>query len=205
MGEFEKDNSVSITLPNGYVTPGIIYISTKHPGSYNLYSRENREEDLVYKSRINGKISFIGFLDVGDNTVSINNITQNSHAGNGGFVLSPGGDGANNLNVFDNGGVIIKIESLDNKGIESEYLMQLKVKDNLLSPAISLKYLKKGDRISIPTIRKYDIPDQGYGFFSVDKVRRYYRILNNVDYIYLNEIAPPVFSDEGYIGHGNKF
>jgi hypothetical protein len=179
------------TLPNGYLTSAETYSSIVHPGSINLRSKEN---DLMKKSKIIGTISYLGFLNVEDNTLSINNIEQNATAGRGGF-LGRGGDGTNNLAVFDNGGVILKVVT---SGAINEYIFQLKSNNNELSPAISLKYLKEGDKILIPTIREYENSiDRGGedGIYAY----RWYRILNKIDYIYIHELTTPLSGDTIHI------
>lgn len=180
----ESNKYESTTLPNDYVTSADKYISQAHPGSYNIRSRE---EDLVTKSRIVGTISYLGFLNVEDNALSINNISQNAY----------GRNGDNDLSVFDDGGVIIKVLT---SGQVNEYIFQLKSNKNELSPAISLKYLKEGDKISIPTIREYENSSCQCGSY---RPYRWYRILNQVDYIYIHEINT-VASDTTYIRSGDK-
>ncbi|MBU4308757.1 MAG: hypothetical protein KJ566_03105 [Nanoarchaeota archaeon] len=161
-----------IKLPNGYIASGKKIESKAHKGSYNIRSYER---DLVRKSRLNGTISYIGFLKTEDNVISVNNINQKNRAGDGG-ILSAGGDSKNNVTIFDYGGIIMKIKPLNLK--IDEYLMQIKTHENRISPIIALEKFDEGDTISIPTIRKYDYSSWW----------KSYRILNEIDYLYLHEI-----------------
>lgn len=169
-----KENSYPIVLPNDYSALGEKVQSKTNIDSYNILSRE---ENLINKSRIEGTITYLGTIDVGDNSVSINNVEMNSEGGNGG-LLAGGGNGINNLDIFDNGGIFLKLKT----SLEKEFLMQIKSYKNNLSPVISLEYLKVGQKISFPTIREYEHHSCGCSGKHV------YRILNNPDYIYLHEI-----------------
>ena len=103
-----------------------------------------------------------------DNSISINNITQNAEGG-GAFLFA--GDAESNLDVFNYSGIVVKIKTLP-----QEYILQLKTQENRISPAIALEKFKQGDEVSIPTIRE----DK--------KIICGYRILNEVDYLYLHEL-----------------
>jgi hypothetical protein len=64
------------------------------------------------------------------------------------------------------------------KTANQDYLFDVKRTAGNFSPFSALEIFKPGDSISFPTIRKYDNIEYGPG----------YRILNNFDYIYLEEI-----------------
>ena len=165
-----KDYRVPVELPNSYQTRGIVEKSIDHSDIF------SDEADLEEKSRVTGEISYLGFAKNEDNSVSVNNINQYAT-----------GRAQNNVTVYDNMGIIIKI-----KTSKQEYIFSLKTQYNILPPSIILEKFKKGDKVSIPTIRKYD----GGGYFKIPLDNHFlsptfgdgYKILNEIDYIYLEEI-----------------
>jgi len=174
-----KDYRTLIELPNHYQTSGFLEKSIAHKGSYNVFSDE---EDLERKSRVTGEITYLGFAKNEDTTISINNINQDARTSG---LIS--GNAQNNAIVYDNMGIILKV-----KTGKQEYIFNLKTQDNILPPSIILEKFKKGDKVSIPTIRKYE--------YAIRSKRNKnpvscsgswlpgYRILNEIDYIYLQEI-----------------
>jgi len=173
-----KDYRVPVDLPNNYETMGVVRKSEAHQGSLNIYSYE---PDLEEKSRVTGEITYLGFAKNEDQSVSINNINQNAEL-SGISLLS---DAENNMTIYDNMGIIIKI-----KTDYQEYIFNLKTQDNILPPSIILEKYKEGDRVSIPTVREYESCDGGAldNRFNKPAIYRGYRILNEIDYIYLHEI-----------------
>ncbi len=171
-----KDIRTSFELPNGYNVTGLFEKSVEHKGSYNVFSDE---ADLEEKSRTIGEITYLGFAKNEDTTLSINNINQNARSSG---LIS--GKAENNTTVYDNMGVILKI-----KTDKQEYIFNLKTQEDILPPSIILEKLKKGDKVSIPTIRMYErairhSKSTGYGL-----ALQGYRVLNEMDYIYLHEIG----------------
>jgi hypothetical protein len=156
-----------VELPNHYQTKGIVAQSIAHMGSQNVFSKE---DNLDEKSRIDGEISYLGFVKNDNKDVSVNNINQN--AASGGLIA---GNAENKLSVYNNSGVLIKI-----KTSKQEYIFNLK-SNNDLPPSIIFEKFKKGDKVSIPTIRKYEEAH-------MHTVYQGYRILNEIDYIYLEEL-----------------
>jgi len=176
----------TVKLPNNYVVENVRRETrADYRGNivfdYNECSR--KLEKLIDKSRVNGVISYIGFLKTNDKTISVNNVNLNQEniAGSGGILLSDGGDakGENNVTLFDHGGIIIKFKPIE-KCQEDNYILQLKTQGNEISPAIALEEYKKGDTISIPTIK--EIPLEG------DPLYFRCRTLNKLDYLYLQDI-----------------
>lgn len=160
----------TIKLANGCIVKGEIYDSKAHPGSKNI---RTSDRELERKSWTSGVISHIGFIKKEDRT-SINNIDVTSEGGSGGAIISDGGPAKNNISILNNGGIFIKIKAENNK----KYLMQIKSVNNNMSPAIIFEYLKKNDLIVFQTVRAYE----------GDGHKKTYRILNEVDYLYLHEI-----------------
>ena len=167
------NSKMPIDLPNNYQTLGSSEKSIKHKGSTNIFSNEL---DLEEKSRIDGVISYIGFAKNEDTSISINNINQDARTRG---LIS--GNAQNMTTIYDNMGVIVKVRTS-----KQEYIFSLKTQGNLLPPSIILEKYKKGDMISIPTIRKYKMIMTGS--FPFGGASNGYRILNEIDYIYLNEI-----------------
>jgi len=137
----------TVTLPNGYVAQGSKGKSSANPGHYNIISAES---DLVEKSYLTGTITYIGPLKHGDVSMEA---TQE------------------NLDAVVSGAILIKM----NPGNGEELIFSVE-KGDAINPLALLEIYKKGDQISIPTVRKYDFP-QGL-----------YKILNAVDEIRTHEI-----------------
>ncbi len=147
------EGTKEVILPNNYITSGEKWVSNLHKGSQNVLSTE---ENLVEKSRINGRISYLGLLKTED---------QN--------ILT----GSDNKTEEE---IIMKIQPENYK--IAEYIMQIKVHGERISPLFVLEKFKEGEIISIPTIRKYDEDGLSGGNGNL------YRMLNEVDYLYLHEI-----------------
>ncbi len=174
LGCAEK-NYEQVFLPNGYETLGEKVPSIAHPGSTNIRSSEGGLEEKSYEK---GIVTYIGLMNIEDDALSINHIRMEANGGNGGLILSEGGKALNNVTIYDYAGIIVKIKVNG----EKEYLMQLKSYNYELSPAISLEYLREGGEIFFPTVREYENSGCGCGGSYL------YRILNEVDYLYLHEI-----------------
>ncbi len=180
-GSCENNFNNEITLPNGYSTYGGLINSETHPGSKNvLVTRKNNGIDLDEKSRISAIVTHIGIMNVEDGSVSINNIDISAQGGDGGLIISQGGNASNIVSIFDHGSLLLKVET---QGTINKYIFELKVYGNRMSPVIALEGLEVGKMISIPTIRGYESNPTGI----INNIYSF-RIFNQTDYIYFHEI-----------------
>lgn len=173
--------NVPVTLPNGHTT------NTKHSIQYSKKYEfryiTSKEDSLEEKSRFTAVISYIGFLKTDKADVSINNVVQNNHAGDGGFIASDGGDAENNTTIYNHGGVFLEVKPITPAEF-NKYILQVKSKNNRLSPAIALEEYHKGDTVSIPLLRDVSFLPKRRILYNYST----YKLMNEIDDIYLSEI-----------------
>ncbi len=167
-----------ITLPNGFKTEGKLsyqdnptVFSEKFPEKSFI---ETSFRDLQENSRLVGKVKDIGLLieDNDKQQKNIQNLTQFAVGGSGGLLLSNGGNATNKISS-EYYNVVISFESNDSL---KSYTVLVNADMSKVPPSALLSKLKKGDLISIPTVRYSN--SYGGGF---DSKCSYYKILNQTD------------------------
>jgi hypothetical protein len=185
------DDSYQLTLPNGVIekidySDGLaIEKSKSDPDHKNIHFLNFEPEgiDFVEKSRITGEVTYIDFVKRNPSNASteMNIINQSAQ---GGSSLLGAGRAINNaqINSDSEAAIVIKIKpDAAYTNFAREVVMQVNPeKSGRLSPNALLDLLKSGDRVSIPTLRKYD---DHHGYSS-----RRYKILNPLDELRPSEI-----------------
>lgn len=162
-------------LPNGVVVEGVIEKSKANSGYLNFRPYQNSSKiDYAQKSRLEGTITYVGFLETKEKSIEIKSITQSGDA-NGGIFS--GGNVSNVAKIDPKDEIFIKILADPKYNNTNEWIMQV-IADYGVdpSPSILLNALNNGDKVSIPTIREYDDP------------RNLYRVFNQIDKLRISEI-----------------
>lgn len=142
------------TLPNGAEVEGDVYRSVKDPGHFNI---KTSDTDIIAKSEISGTIASIGYLKIPEISIKLGDSTNN-------VVLAK--DAFEGAGSVVNRGIVITVQPVSDS-IEG-FVIYVNSSERFPAGAL-LSWFKEGDTITIPTVRKYEYPDN------------LYKILNHAD------------------------
>jgi len=135
--KYAEEKGEQIVLPNGYELTG--HLKDEKLDTYIIC----KDDELEDKSYFEGTVTHIDFVQRNEER-SIDTVVQSSNGGSG--VVA--GDARNFLNVRNQDGIVVKMES--SEGHERTMYVS---ENSQIPPATLLDHIQEGDEISVPTVR----------------------------------------------------